>query len=347
LKEGRGALATSFQCFKYMALYSMIQTISVVYLYSRSTNLADQAFLFIDLFLVLPLSITMNYTRANDCPALKVANVGISLSEAEASLAAPFMSKVVDISAVEVLLKEGRGALATSFQCFKYMALYSMIQTISVVYLYSRSTNLADQAFLFIDLFLVLPLSITMNYTRANDKLSKRQPSDSLLSKAVLVSVLGQVFIQAAFQVLTGRILMNKSWYMTPKELNDNTEDLKDLTSSYDSSTIFMVSTFQYLITVLTFSEGKPFRQRFYTNNKFLINCILSLTACLVLVFWTNPKFMDIFNEPQKTSEHDMLKMNMRYLIVAIAAVNLVVSLFFEKVLVNKLFARPKENPPL
>ena len=31
---------------------------------------------------------------ANDCAALKTANVGISLSEAEASIAAPFTSKI-------------------------------------------------------------------------------------------------------------------------------------------------------------------------------------------------------------------------------------------------------------
>ncbi len=42
-----------------------------------------------------------------------------------------------------------------------------------------------------------------------------------------------------------------------------------------------------------------------------------------------------------------MLKMNMRYIIVGVAAVNLVVSVFFEKVIVNKLLARPKENPPI
>lgn len=64
---------------------------------------------------------------ANDCSALKTANIGISLSEAEASIAAPFTSKIPDISCVDILLREGRGALVTSFSCFKYMALYSMI----------------------------------------------------------------------------------------------------------------------------------------------------------------------------------------------------------------------------
>ena len=52
---------------------------------------------------------------ANDCGALKAAAVGISLSEAEASIAAPFTSKVQDVSCVVTLLREGKAALATSF----------------------------------------------------------------------------------------------------------------------------------------------------------------------------------------------------------------------------------------
>ena len=52
---------------------------------------------------------------ANDCGALKQANAGISLSEAEASIAAPFTSKVHDISCVITLIREGRAALTTTF----------------------------------------------------------------------------------------------------------------------------------------------------------------------------------------------------------------------------------------
>ncbi|OAA77441.1 ATPase type 13A2 [Akanthomyces lecanii RCEF 1005] len=65
---------------------------------------------------------------ANDCGALKVADVGISLSEAEASVAAPFTSRVFDIRCVLEVIREGRAALVTSFSCFKYMSLYSAIQ---------------------------------------------------------------------------------------------------------------------------------------------------------------------------------------------------------------------------
>ena len=58
---------------------------------------------------------------ANDCAALKAADVGLSLSEAEASVAAPFTSRTPDISCVLEVIKEGRAALVTSFSCFKYM----------------------------------------------------------------------------------------------------------------------------------------------------------------------------------------------------------------------------------
>ncbi|KAL8813097.1 MAG: hypothetical protein Q9200_000513 [Gallowayella weberi] len=65
---------------------------------------------------------------ANDCGALKAADVGISLSEAEASVAAPFTSGIFDVSCVPEVIREGRAALVTSFCCFKYMSLYSAIQ---------------------------------------------------------------------------------------------------------------------------------------------------------------------------------------------------------------------------
>jgi cation-transporting ATPase 13A3/4/5 len=58
---------------------------------------------------------------ANDCGALKAADVGLSLSEAEASVAAPFTSRTPDIGCVIEVIREGRAALVTSFSCFKYM----------------------------------------------------------------------------------------------------------------------------------------------------------------------------------------------------------------------------------
>ncbi len=57
----------------------------------------------------------------NDCGALKSADVGVSLSDLEASAAAPFTSKRTDIRCVLHIIREGRAALVTSFCCFKVL----------------------------------------------------------------------------------------------------------------------------------------------------------------------------------------------------------------------------------
>ena len=49
---------------------------------------------------------------ANDCGALKAADAGVSLSETEASIAAPFSSKIQDITCILTILREGRACLA-------------------------------------------------------------------------------------------------------------------------------------------------------------------------------------------------------------------------------------------
>lgn len=60
---------------------------------------------------------------ANDCKALKTADIGLSLSEAEASIAAPFTSLTPNISPIITLLREGKASLCTTFQLFKMIFL--------------------------------------------------------------------------------------------------------------------------------------------------------------------------------------------------------------------------------
>ena len=73
--------------------------------------------------------------------ALKAAHAGMSLSEAEASVASPFTSKVPNITCVPKVIMEERAALTTSFSVFKYMALYSLTQFMLAAILYAVSVH--------------------------------------------------------------------------------------------------------------------------------------------------------------------------------------------------------------
>ena len=148
------------------------------------------------------LTVGMCGDGANDCGALKAAHVGLSLSDAEASIAAPFTSSVPNISPLLTLMREGRAALVTSIACFKFMALYSGIQFVTVLRLYQVNTNMSDLQYLWIDLCLIFPLAITMGRTDAFPQLSPKRPHGRLISFAVLASVLGQTAVAACFQAL-------------------------------------------------------------------------------------------------------------------------------------------------
>ena len=50
-------MATSFQSFKFIELYALIQFFSVLLLIPLSYNVTDHQFLYIDLLALVPLSI--------------------------------------------------------------------------------------------------------------------------------------------------------------------------------------------------------------------------------------------------------------------------------------------------
>lgn len=93
------------------------------------------------------------------------------------------------------LLKEGRCALTTSFTNFKFIELYALIQFTSSTLLYTIGENLADYQFLYVDLVLLIPLSIFMGRTEAYSKLTPHLPSGTLISVPVITSVCVSFFI--------------------------------------------------------------------------------------------------------------------------------------------------------
>jgi cation-transporting P-type ATPase 13A2 len=217
---------------------------------------------------------------ANDCKALKTADVGLSLSEAEASIAAPFTSKIQNISPIIKLLREGRTSLVTCFQMFKFMALYSMIQFCTVIMLYNIGSNLGNWQFLYIDLFLVIPLSITMSRTGSYKQLDRSRPTGHLISFSVLFSVISQITIQSLFQIFIYFNMESQKWfkYLKPKD------DLN--IESMENTVLFLYSWPQYIFVVMAFSVGKPFRKPMYTNYLLMLSIIVfgAITYMMILV---------------------------------------------------------------
>jgi len=217
---------------------------------------------------------------ANDVRALKTAHVGISLSEAEASVAAPFTSNVQDITCVPRLLREGRAALVTSYQEFKYMMLFAIIFTFALGTLYHYVIESPNSQYYHLEIFIILPLSITMTMSKTSDSLSKQRPTGRLISVEILSSVIGQGAIQAVFILGTYALLVRQSWY-DPSLCADSFENC---VACAENTTIYLLTIFQYTMTAWVFLEGKPFKKPFYMNFWFTISLVVILVSSVLIV---------------------------------------------------------------
>ncbi|EFA85898.1 P-type ATPase [Heterostelium album PN500] len=272
---------------------------------------------------------------ANDCGALKAAHVGISLSLAEASIAAPFTSTVTDVSCTHKLIREGRASLAVSFKLFQFIGMYSLIQFTTVILLYLKSDVLGNYQYLYQDLWMIFPLVIFMGRTEPCSKLSVKRPSSRLISPAVIGSLFVHVALTAGFQSIIFVFVQKEKWY-TPSS--------DDGIISYVVTSLFLYGNFQYLIMCFIYSFGKPFLKLMYTNKLlfgwFLLNVV---TTTLLLVIPNKPlyKFFQL--------EHDLPAgwMNWVYKLLILLAINIVLSIGLEYLIIfikQQTSAKNKKN---
>lgn len=269
---------------------------------------------------------------ANDCGALKAAHAGISLSEAEASVASPFTSGNPNISCVPTLIREGRCALVTSFGIFKYMAAYSLTQFVSIMILYSIDSNLTDLQFLWIDLFLITVFAIFFGRTESyKGPLAAYSPPSALLSIAPIMSIVIHMATVIGFQTFCFFYVQDQPWFVP---FNTTTSD--EIYAGHENYAVFSVSQFQYIMLALVFSRGPPFRQHVYSNY-LLSGSLLIMTVLSVILTVSPPVFIiDTFElvlPPEGNTHADLFRWQM----VLISLLYSALAVFIEYVIIDYL----------
>ncbi|GLV38282.1 anne boleyn [Carabus blaptoides fortunei] len=263
---------------------------------------------------------------ANDCGALKAAHTGISLSEAESSVASPFTSTEANISCIPKVIREGRAALVTSFGVFKFMVAYSLTEFLSVIILYGIDSNLTNLQFLFIDICLVVNFASFFGKTSAYDgPLVKEPPMTSLLGFIPLMSLILFMVLTTVFQYTAYYVIQTFDWF-TPF-VYDSNDSLNF--KSYENYAVFTVSLFQYITMAVVFSKGKPYREPFYSNLTFFTSLIIMTLVCGYITLY--PANWILATLELKLPP----KLDMPVVIIAMAFVNFVVCLIVESFLVE------------
>lgn len=264
--------------------------------------------------------------------------LGIALSDTEASVAAPFTSKIFDISCVPKLISEGRAALVTAFDTFKYMVLYSFIQFSGVIILYSIESNYSNFEFLYADLFLSFPLVIAMIQSKANPELVAKRPNGRLVHPIFIFNLLLQIFLMFSFQLCVFFYVRTMPWFRDVSYFKEMNKDTRLNYYSYENVTVMIIAFFQYIWGAIVFMSGTPYREPIYKNcyfiGTFLITLVLTLYIAIhpaefvrkILLFVELPSYLFISS------------------LLGICAANLFMSIIVESYLIPSRFVKDVSN---
>ncbi|KAJ5068600.1 cation-transporting atpase [Anaeramoeba ignava] len=268
---------------------------------------------------------------ANDVKALKSAHVGISLANTEASIAAPFTSRKQTIQSVIDVIREGRCSLISSFQSFKFISLYALIQFLGVVQLYILDSNLTTYQFVYVDLFLVLPLSVIMTRTPASKKLVQQRPASSLISLSVVTSLLGHLIFILLFEIIAVLIVRKQSFY-EPIYTNIDEEEFK----CYEDTVLFLICNFQTLIILVVVNRSKPFKHLVWKSPLYTVVIIICFVVSAYLLIYPDSLMRKIF-------EIYILGWKYKIILSLLILLDFMVEYILEKFILSKYFKKMKK----
>ena len=275
---------------------------------------------------------------ANDTEALKQADVGMSLSNSEALLAATFNTSRDNVSCLIDLFVEAKCSLENSLQNAKYVVYYSLLQFICVLFAYSKALEYVNMHYLYWDLFVFLPLSIFIPQTNSVSGLNPHYPSTTLFEIKFLISLLGEVGIASVFILLINIVSYSIDTNLEIYEIAATMPKHKDSAFYRETEALFFIAAMLSAWGAIIFSKGYPFKIPVWSNRKIVgwvaLTTILTLIICYTRYMGVGYGFKYFIAEMFRLLEGEVAFVN-AYVILTILCV--ICSILFEKHAVNRI----------
>lgn len=216
----------------------------------------------------------------DDTPTLKLG---------DASCAAPFTSKLANVSAVTNIIRQGRCALVNTIQMYKILALNCLISAYSLSIIYMAGVKFGDgQATASGLLLSVCFLSISRG--KPLQKLSKARPQAGIFN----IYIMGSILSQFAVHIVTLIYITTEIYKLEPREPQVDLE--KEFSPSLLNTGIYIIQLVQQVSTFAVNYQGEPFRENI-RNNKGMYYGLLGVTG---LALASATEFIPELNESMK-----------------------------------------------
>ena len=224
----------------------------------------------------------------------------------DASVAAPFTSKVPSVRAVVDLIRQGRCTLLSALMQQQIMMLESTIAayTLSALSLHNaRSSERQMMA----SSWLIMTAAVAFSYASPVDKMHPQRPLSSLFHPAIIISILGQAAIHIACMSLAVQWATDA---MGPEALKEVTEFFKkakakqldsqtlcdedDIMCNFNlmwqapflpnllNSVVFLVETSQMISVFFANYKGRPWMKGMLENHPLFLSVFLCIAGVVV-----------------------------------------------------------------
>jgi len=223
----------------------------------------------------------------NDSGALRAAHTGLALSgRAEASVAAPFSTGEESLSAMVLLLREGRASLCTSFAAYRFLVVRGIVWTqVKNVTLLIYRIYMSPLAYLFCDLLAISTMLWCITQSRPAARLAPRLPEGSLLGPLNVVSgsiacLLALICVSSLFSLLS-----SQSWYLMFDGGSEQLSAWQARSDNFEAPLVFLWFAFFNVELALVFSTGHIHREPAHKNVLLMGTSAFLLLGIMILLY--------------------------------------------------------------
>ncbi|KAI0397845.1 hypothetical protein F5Y17DRAFT_413752 [Xylariaceae sp. FL0594] len=212
-----------------------------------------------------------------------------SLKLGDASVAAPFTSKLRNVIAIPNIIRQGRCTLVATIQMYKILALNCLISAYSLSVLYLEGIKFGDGQ-ITISGMLMSVCFLSISRAKSVEGLSKERPQPNIFNFYIIGSILGQFAVHIVTLIYIAR-------FCDRLEPRSEVVDLEaEFQPSLLNSAVYLLQLIQQISTFAVNYQGRPFRESL-SENRGMFWGILGVTA---IAFSCSTEFIPEINEQMK-----------------------------------------------
>ena len=222
---------------------------------------------------------------ANDSSALKTAHVGLSLSQTEASIAAPFSVSKPELWSLIELLKEGKCSLSTAYQVFMFVSLTSVSQFLAVLVIFLFFTDFTNAHYYYMDLgfgfifYLIIPRTEPYRY------LTKHYPPNEIFNFRFVLRFFSAIFLFLLILLFSCYYVQTLPRFLPTNETATVHTFVADSFFFFIPNLFFLMILWFYMSSLFIIDQGPPFQEPIVSNKLLIFMALFNAALLLFLPF--------------------------------------------------------------